>query len=371
MKLKLFVTGIIALTVTVLAAGLTACGDKHVCSDGQMERGDSKHWKICSECHRNFDEEEHTTIDNVCTVCGYVVNYTDGLEFRLRSGDGYVVFGIGTVTDVDIVIPSYYINKPVVAVYDVAFKNNTFIRSVRLPDTVTEVASYAFEECSALEEVILGKNCVLKEGVFDKCTSLKKIVLPEGFETIPDYTFMYCSGLERITLPSSVRVIGSHAFEGCSALEEVNLAANSTLTEIKSDAFIDCVKLKTFTFPQSFSVLGESAFSNCSSLDNIVLPDSVTVISESAFYGCTSLSNLKFGKAVETIGANAFHSCKALKSIVLPTTLKSIGDFAFEFCSGLDDIYYPGTYEEHSAIEKGLGWSNEAGEMILHCNWVG
>lgn len=59
-------------------------------------------------------------------------------------------------------------------------------------------------------------------GAFSGFTELCEVVLPEGIQEIPDYTFYNCKNLETSNL-TGVTNIGKYAFYGCEALNEVNL----------------------------------------------------------------------------------------------------------------------------------------------------
>ena len=55
-------------------------------------------------------------------------------------------------------------------------------------------------------------------GVFQECTGLTSITLPNSITTIEDYAFQGCTGLTSITLPDSFTTLGRKAFYGCTSL---------------------------------------------------------------------------------------------------------------------------------------------------------
>ena len=75
----------------------------------------------------------------------------------------------------------------------VAFKNRN-VKSVNIPDTVTEIMYYAFSDC----------------------TSLAYVNIPESVKSIGTQghgnTFSNCPNLKAVTIPSSVETIGEHSF---------------------------------------------------------------------------------------------------------------------------------------------------------------
>ena len=57
---------------------------------------------------------------------------------------------------------------------------------------------------------------------FSGCTTLSKISIPEGVETINSYSFSYCTGLKHVSLPGTLTSIGVFAFNGCTKLKTVD-----------------------------------------------------------------------------------------------------------------------------------------------------
>ena len=66
----------------------------------------------------------------------------------------YIVVGIGTCKDTDLVIPSIYRGKPVTSIGDSAFYGCTGLTSVTIPDSVTSIGLEAFEGCTGLKTKI-------------------------------------------------------------------------------------------------------------------------------------------------------------------------------------------------------------------------
>ena len=99
--------------------------------------------------------------------------------------------------------------------YEDAFAE-TALKHVVIPDNITKVSRYCFEECKQLETVKLGKYCVrLGSGVFGNCEKLRYVQLNEGLESIGEYTFKNCQQLKEIYIPSSVNKIVMNSFYDC------------------------------------------------------------------------------------------------------------------------------------------------------------
>ena len=89
-----------------------------------------------------------------------------------------------------------------------------------VPDTVTVIESYAFQNAADLTSITLPEHMdEIGGGAFMGCTALKKITVPEGIKTL-EWTFKGCHSLESITLPKSLSQIGDTTFY-CEKLKEI------------------------------------------------------------------------------------------------------------------------------------------------------
>lgn len=115
-----------------------------------------------------------------------------------------------------------------------------------LPETVVEVAEYAFRECGKLVGVRLpaGLRIIEKAG-FYACKSLRDLRLPDGLEMIGDNAFLACSSIEHVIIPGSVRRVGYGAFSD--RYEDVILMPG--VGDISSDSFFS-LDLKRVSIPE-------------------------------------------------------------------------------------------------------------------------
>lgn len=60
---------------------------------------------------------------------------------------------------------------------------------------------------------------------------------------------------------TQITILSIQVFNGCSKLEKVLLPNN--LSEIKSTAFGDCSSLKEIDFPASLTIIGPFSFNKC------------------------------------------------------------------------------------------------------------
>ncbi len=156
-----------------------------------------------------------------------------------------------------------------------------------------------------------------------------QVSLPEGLTTIGKYAFEECSALTSIDIPNSVRSIGENAFWCCHALTSVVISEG--VTSIGDYVFANCFALTSVVIPESVTSIGKNAFAYCSALPSIVLPNSVVNIKGGTFYLCSSLTSVVIPASCTSIGENAFTYCSALKEITNKALApQELGEDAFK-----------------------------------------
>lgn len=150
---------------------------------------------------------------------------------------------------------------------------------------------------------------------FYNCTNLKSVSIPESVTEIGIAAFACCSSLESLNVPSRVKSISSYTFRECKGLKSVKL--HDEITSIGEGAFKECESLEGLSIPESVNSIGSYAFCKCLSLKSIDIPEGVTNIGEQTFLDCISLNSLFIPHSVTNIDMNAINNCKELKSIVI------------------------------------------------------
>ena len=170
---------------------------------------------------------------------------------------------------------------------------------------------------------------------FQHCSSLISVTIPNTVTSIGDFAFDN-SSLVMVTIPNSVTSIDSHAFSW-SSLGEVIIP--NSVTSISESTFLGCMGLSSVAIPNSVTSIGDYAFGDCSGLTSVTIPNSVTSIGTGAFESCSSLTGeLVIPNSVTSVGDYAFNWCTGLTSVTIPNSVTYIGDGAFQCCSSLTDI---------------------------------
>ena len=229
--------------------------------------------------------------------------------------------------------------------YNNLFDGCTGIANITLPNTLKSINDYAFRNCSKLSEieipdsvVTIGKHC------FESCTSLSKVIVREGVKTIGEYGFENCTSLVSISLPSTLTVLENHLFRNCCNL--ASMYFQPTVITIKDYCFDKCSSLKDITFADSDTPINISTevsmFRDCP-LENIYvgrnIDYSVDKITQVPFWRRTNLQNVTISDkgSVTYLKDYFIHGASALTNINVPDNVKSIGVFAFAQCSSLEE----------------------------------
>ncbi len=266
--------------------------------------------------------------------------------------------------------------------YDLAFSDDDKAATVVIPETVTNIGSYAFYYCEALKNIDLPdglerigmrafNHAGLASGITNGLiyadnwivgagTGLGDIAVPNNIVGIADYVFFRDDGLtgvnfqeaelehigkgtfllsglmqsDSIVLPGTLERIEDYAFYACMYMKNVTLSHGTK--EIGRSAFY-ASGLTSIVLPQTLESIGPYAFAHCIALKEIVIPASVKYIDDYAFAGCYSLERVIFaeGSELKEVGVRAFSECITLQSMEFGDKLEYVDDMAFMLCASL------------------------------------
>lgn len=306
-----------------------------------------------SECYRDREIKEDPDNPDVkptkkkykyYTPITSKYTYNGASSGKDEKGEPYTIFkysldddGNATITQYNgnvsaLTIPGTLDGHTVVGIAKEVFKNNTRLKIVNIPNSVTSIGDYAFEGCSNLCDIKLSNKIEsIGRGVFKSCISLQKIKIPKSLKTVA-----YSNSAFADETPNSV-------FAGCTSLSTIEF--EEEITTIPAHLFMNCPGLSNMVIPSTVTEIGTGAFQKCENLQEIVLPDSVTKIRDNAFESCTKLKKIGMSDNVVDIGAYCFANCTAVESMILSKKLENMGECAFEKCTSLQSVTIPKTLE--------------------------
>ena len=160
------------------------------------------------------------------------------------------------------------------------------------------VCEYAFSGCTSLEYISLGGTAFLDERCFARCTSLKTVVIERDLQTLGNGAFEACTAMETFPLESlsdfqigaidregnsldySI-VLGDRVFQNCTGL--VSIALPNWAWWVPSNMFRGCTGLQEITLPEGLQTIESAAFAGCTGIERLEIPSTVTKIHPSAF----------------------------------------------------------------------------------------
>lgn len=305
-----------------------------------------------------------------------------------ETSGGLTVTGY-TGTDKKVRIPDSIGGKPVTGIADEAFRGNTGMTVLWIPDGVTSFGRnilvgtkslYALHTPLPTEEGkrflgwLFGAESYERNNVEDlrridfleigghatelpayslfDCNDLVTLRLPEGMTQIGDWALARCAALRLLDV-SGLRSLGSGALMGCTSLRELTFSA--TLETIGREALGNCNGLRRLTLPFAGGSRTENRFLGWlfgakiaelspglypAGLREIVLLNDAGSLADEAFYAAPIVT-LTIGTGLTEIGARAFADCANLKSVSLTAGITAIRDNAFTGCTALKTVILP------------------------------
>ena len=237
----------------------------------------------------------------------------------------------------------------------------------------TDIESVDFSEASIKMIVSLFSSTT---GTFEGCTKLKTVKLPDTVTQFYSQTFKNCTALEEINIPKSIQVIQPQEFLGCSSLKTVDFRGTSVV-RICDEAFKDCTSLASVYWgePKNLSI-DAYAFQDCTNLETV---------------DCSKLKKIDLSSStMEQTGQSIFRACTSLEEVILPKTLKEINYLTFSGtaiktldlretaitkiidsgCANMDalkTLYLPATLEEFGDYAF-LAKQSSSGRLYIYSN---
>jgi len=228
------------------------------------------------------------------------------------------------------------------------------------PSAVTEIPANAFKSQSGLTAIFLPEGVQsIGDNAFQFCTSLATVRVGEEYNlgstitTIGNYAFYHCTSLQQIALPTSLTSLGGFAFAE-TGLTRIDIPQSLTsLNYIMGNPFSQCMDLAEFTGkfatsdglflvdPYNYAVVSVALGSTALAAGTTcVLPSGINKIGSWAMAGLKS-SSLDFSNVTLTkIGFSAFYGAGLSGGLTIPESVTEIEGYAFLGCTGLSSMTF-------------------------------
>lgn len=242
-------------------------------------------------------------------------------------------------------------------------ENNTTLKKVIIPNTVTKIGKGAFFGCTALETLNIpatvteiGSNAFYNVPKITYAGNAEGAVNAWGAESAnsDNYTEIELDSetIERLTTLGVFETddLGRRTNVFIPSVFEYN-GTKYKITKIAKEAFKGQTTLTSVTIPVTITEIGSNAFQDCTSLITVIIGDGVknlgkmttddssntTYENGGIFSGCSSLKNIIIGKGVESL-VYTFPNCTSLEIINIPNNVKYIGWCCFGGCNSLKNF---------------------------------
>ena len=295
-----------------------------------------------------------------------------------------------------------------------AFNNCSSLIAVVIPSSVNSIGGNPFNACSSLESIIVEAgntvydsrdncNAIIKTSNNLLVSGCKNSVIPNSVTNIYSYAFNGCTGLASVTLPSNVSAINSYAFNNCTSLVSITIEATTPPTlgtnvfqnvstsipvnvpcgtkaayqaatgwsaftnymdpcevivfadanvkaicvqhwDTNNDGELNYAEAAAVTTLNPSGITNSSLFkgnSGITSFDELQYFTGLTSIEPYAFSGCNLMASVIIPSGVTCINSYAFNLCRSLTFVTIPSGVTSINSYAFQGCSGLTSITIP------------------------------
>lgn len=328
---------------------------------------------------------------------------TETVTYTVEN-DEVTITGARAPSSEILIIPETIAGHPVTTIAAHAFKMDSVLRFVVLPETITAIGDSAFEGTWLTAIWLPSVLPEIGERTFPYATTfyapyLEGTIPAEYAAALPTAkalpfdipeanTISNYRGTEAFAyIPPEVNGEAITAIANGSFSEAAFSSVRATLTSVYAPgitnignyAFYQCIGLAHATF-STVTVIGTEAFAfsgllnadfplitgavyafrGCTNLQNVNMPR-ITAIAQSGFYDCQNLTNITLGEitsvpnfaftrcyklvnadfpSVTTIGYQSFNNCSNLKSARMPLTTM-IDRYAFSGCSSLTEANFP------------------------------
>ena len=298
----------------------------------------------------------------------------------------------------------------VVDIYCDLDKSWSGVKKVEIPKTIEHIGecngiNATFADMDNLEEIVVdsdnayykSKNGVLYNADFTwllkwPCKSKAELEIPDTVTKIADYAFQNCGCVKGdIILSDNITDIGTYAFDGCTAINRLQILGNDVYVDNYAFPFALVYNMPYDPYGNSDDenwggkfiinkgTHTDSCFQSCSNsqyiLYNFDLYNNSTTLAK--YNGLQT--DVIIPEGVEDIAAGAFSNCKKITRVTIPSTLRYFGTTGYfgmngnsatgPVFSGCSELVYIDVSSDNNYFfsDQGILFHRDSSETELVC----
>lgn len=276
-------------------------------------------------------------------------------------------------------LTEYEIEEGITEIGEFSFARSG-LTSVMIPEGVTKIGYGAFYHCDSLQEVVIPDSVTeIEPYAFDQTLWIKKMnTKTEPFLIVGDGILISYAGTDSVVnIPKEVKQIGPGAFKEHMGITAVNIP--DTVQVIAEEAFMDCRNLKTVNGGDNLIKIGDRAFMNCP-LSKVVIPESVQEVGLGAYalvngtdtvvFEGSKLPRLSVGQMAERLANQEYrvYAFANIKNAIIPDDADSLEGTVLEAGTyGFNGMVYGESGNQVADNRTGVSLEEGSG-VILRIN---
>lgn len=243
-------------------------------------------------------------------------------------------------------IPTKIDGYSVVMLDSNCFENNSVIKSLVVPNSVSEIKDCALKKCTSLEEVSILNVTKIGDEAFLGCSSLTKVLVSNELLSAGNKAFYNDNKIDEFYFSDNLNYIGDNAFVGCEFVAKLSDSAYETKNSysynfVNSNGFIHYPPTNSefsyYIINNYGTICGYKGNSAKINVPEKIDDYNIQNIGENAFKDNKNLVSIKLS-SIRNIYKNAFNGCTNLSNVTLPNELRTINEYSFAYCLSLKSI---------------------------------
>lgn len=237
----------------------------------QMSEGENFGSLLADNAQKGKDFPKYTVVDGTKIASQAFYQNSELSEYTIDEG----ITEIGEFAFARSGLTSVTIPEGVTKIGYGAFYHCDKLSEVILPDSVTEIDLYAFDQTPWVTDMKTATYpyLIAGDGILIAYAGNDSVInIPDGVKQIGPGVFKEHMGIIAVNIPDTVEIICEEAFMNCRNLKTVN--GGRSLVKVKDRAFMNC-PLSQVVIPASMQEVGLGAYALVNGTDTVVFEGSI------------------------------------------------------------------------------------------------